>query len=391
MEKQGALSGIKVLDMGRVQAGPLSAAILGDFGAEVLKLEIPETGDSSRQTLPEGGYFAAFNRSKKGITLDLKKGREVFLRLVKDVDVLIENFRPGVMDGMGLGYDDLKEINPGLIYLAISGFGQEGPYSMRAGFDPVAQGMSGIMSVTGAQDGRAVRCGAAVCDSMAGMNGALGVLAALQARNRTGMGQKIDVALVDVGVAAMSSVNQVYLSDGIVPARRGNGYAAAAPGGCYRASDGEVILASIGSDKGWKILCELMGRMDLWDHPDYRDKRSRVKNSAALDEIIEAWSMTKTTSELTDMFLKKKMVVGPVFTVDQVVHDPHIAGVRDMFTTVNLEGFGEIKITNQCIKMSGTPAQVTDPPALGQHNHEVYASLGYTEEEISSMRANGVI
>jgi crotonobetainyl-CoA:carnitine CoA-transferase CaiB-like acyl-CoA transferase len=384
---EGALKNIKVLDMGRVLAGPICTAMLGDLGADVIKIE-DLGGDKARNSLPEGGYFAAFNHSKRGVTLNLKseKGREIFCKLIKEADVVVENFRPGVMKKLGLDYEYLKTINPGLIYAAVSGFGQEGPYSQRAGYDPVAQGMSGIMSVTGFPGNDSVRCGASICDVMAGMQAVIGILAALNYRTLTGEGQKIDVALIDMGVVAMSSVNQVYLSNGTVPGKMGNGYAAGAPGGCYKTSDGEAVLAP-----NWEKLCGLMDRKDLLENPLYADRVSRVKNRVALDEIVTEWTKTMTTEELVNLFLENKMVAGPVFNVEQVVNDEHIAGVRNMFTTVNLEGYGEIKITNQTVKLSKTPAVVKNPPALGQHNLEVYTSLGYTEEEVNEMKKEGVI
>jgi len=385
MNKTGALQNIKVLDMGQVQAGPMCSAILGDMGADVVKLEA-KTGDIARGSLPAGGYFAVFNRSKRGITLDLKKGKDVFLKIVEEVDVIVENFRPGVMKRLGLDYEELKKINPKLIYAAISGFGQVGPYSQRGGLDPIAQGMSGIVSVTGSPGRPPVRCGAAICDAMAGMNAAIGILAALNYRNLTGEGQMIDVALVDVGVAALSSVNQVYLSTGVVPTRLGNEVMASAPGGCYKTSDGEVLLYPY-----WKPLCEQMGRQDLFEDPKYATLSDRDKNREELNGIIEEWTKTKTVDEVVTMFADKQGAVGPIFNLEQVVNDPHIAGVRNMFTEVNLEGFGKVKITNQNIKMSGTPPSVSDPPGLGQHNDEFYKSLGYTEDQIKEMEEKGII
>jgi formyl-CoA transferase len=390
MPNEGALYGLKVLDLGRVIAGPLCAAYLGDLGAQVIKVELPGKGDDARENLPPGGYFAAYNRSKRGITLDLKKGRNVFLQLVKEADVLIENFRPGVMERLGYGYEELKKINPGLIYAAATGFGQNGPYSHYACMDTVAQAMSGIMTCTGHPGDRPVNCGTSICDIMAAQFLTAGILLALQYRNRTGKGQMVDVALVDAGIVILSSVVEAYLCSGKIPGRMGNTVAAAAPGGSYPAIDGEAILNPVGQVAVEKLFT-MMGREDLIQNPDYCNNKARVDHRYALEEIIEGWTKTKTVDELVGMFLKEKLVAGPVLNVEQVVNDEHLSKHRDMFTTVHLEGYGDVKITNQCLKMKGTPPKMTDPPALGQHNREVYAELGFTLDEIREMEANGVI
>ncbi len=391
MEQKRALEGIRVLDMGRVLSGPLCASILGDFGADVIKLEMPGTGDDSRVNKPYGGYFACFNRNKKSITLNLKEGKEQFFKLVDSVDVLIENFRPGVMEKLGFGYEVLRQRNPGLIYCAVSGFGQNGPYSQRACFDPVAQAMSGIMSVTGFPGTRPVRCGASICDVMAGQNAALGVLAALQYRERTGLGQMVDVSLVDVGVTAMSSIIQNYLSDGFMNTKMGNGYVAGAPGGSYHAKDGEFIL-NASADKSFAKLCDSMSRPELLEDPKFSTRKARCENRDELDDIINEWTVTKTVDEHVQHFLDLKMVAGPVYNVKQTTEDPQIAGARNMFPEVEVSGIGKFRITGQPIKLSETPAQIYhNPPALGEDNDAVYAQLGYTPEEIQKMAESGII
>lgn len=391
MEQKSALAGIKVLDLGRVLSGPLCTSILGDFGAEVIKIEKPGTGDDSRANKPYGGYFACFNRNKRSITLDLKKGGKQFLKLASQADVLVENFRPGVMEKLGFGYQELKKINPGLIYCSISGFGQNGPYSQRACFDPVAQAMSGIMSVTGFPGTRPVRCGASICDVMAAQNAALGILAALQYRQMTGEGQMVDVALVDVGVTAMSSIIQNYLSDGYLNTKMGNGYVAGAPGGSYRARDGEFIL-NASADKSFAKLCTLMGREDLLEDPKFNSRKARSDNRDELDDIINAWTENKTIEEHVKTFLDLKMVAGPVYNVKQTTEDPQIAGARAMFPEVEVTGIGKFRITGQPIKLSETPASITiNPPSLGEHNHEIYARLGYSNTEVGEMKEAGVI
>lgn len=387
----GALDGLKVLDMGRVQAAPFSAAILADMGADVIKLEMPGVGDESRSYNPPGVYFSAFNRSKRGITLDLKKGKDVFFRLIKNVDVLIENFRPGVMQKLGFGYDVLKEMNPQLIYAAISGYGQNGPYKSRACYDPIAQAMSGLMSITGFADSEPVRCGAAVCDIMAGLNATIGILAALQFRNRTGHGQMIDISLCDSSIVSMTSVIELYLSQGIIPGRNGNGYAAWAPGGCYQAKDGYFSMSANG-EKGWRFLCETMGKPELYNHPDYSNVMDRIKNRAELDRIINKWTEDKTVDYLVGLFLDAGLPAAPVMNIAQVVNDEHFSKARNMFAEIDDPAGGKVTLINSAIKMSETPPFICSPaPALGADNREVYKELGYSDEEIEDFIVQGII
>lgn len=395
MEHDGALRGLKVLDLGRVLAAPFCTTILASMGADVIKLETPGRGDDARQNLPmidtESSYFIQFNHSKRGITLDLKKGKDVFLRLAQHVDVIVENFRPGVMAKLGLPYEELKKVNPGLIYCAISGFGQSGPYSQQAGYDPVAQALSGVMSVTGWPDGAPSRCGASIGDIMAGENAAVGILAALYHRNLTGEGQMIDISLVDSCVTAMASVNLAYLAGGQVPQRQGNGYTAGAPGNSYRCKDGEVIFLALNQSL-WERLCRTIGRDDLIGMPELRDNALRVRNKAQLDAELTKWTSARTVKEVVDTLLAAKLPAAPVLTVDQVVSDEHIAGVREMFPEVEHPVAGRVRITNQPIKMSRTNPRVRgSSPQLGEHNREIYGELGFSPEEIDAMMKQGVI
>ncbi len=390
-----ALAGLKVLDMGRVLAAPFCTAMLADLGADVIKLETPGKGDDSRINLPkqngESTYFVNFNRSKRGITLNLKTGREVFLKLIKEVDVLVENFRPGVMAKLGLDFETLHEVNPRLIYAAVSGFGQTGPYSQRAGFDPVAQALSGMMSITGYPDRPPVRCGASVADVMAGMHATIGILAALQYRNATGHGQFIDASLVEAAIVGMSSVNQVYLTTGEVPTRQGNGYTACAPGGCYKAQGGEVALLAMGN-KSWETLCDVIGRRDLLERPEFATNDERVKNKPELDRLIGEATEQMPIDDLVDRLLAAKMPVSPIYDIARVAKDPHMQGDRKVFTEVEHPTLGAVKITNQPFKMSETNPHVRGPsPLLGQHNIEIYGSLGYSEAEIKELADSGII
>ena len=396
MTNNGALKGIRILDMGRVISAPVCTMILADMGAEVIKVEEPKSGDDARTWAPvkdgESAYFIHFNRSKKGITLDLKKGRDVFLKMVQEVDILVENFRPGVMEKLGFGYEALKKINPGLIYASISGFGQNGPDSQRAGYDTIAQARSGIMSITGFPGSPPVRCGASITDIMAGLHATIGILAALQNRNNTGEGQHVDVALTDAGVFAAASVLEVYLGSGRVVSRMGNGYEATAPGGGYPTKDGYVVF-SCGNQKRYEMLCDLMERPDLKTQPEFLTESMRVRNRPALDAIIDAWTGSKTEKELLDLLIENGFACTSVSTIDEVVQDPQIAEARNMFPTIEHPVYGELKVINQVAKLSATPAgPKCAAPLLGQHNEDVYCNLlGLSLDEIAAMKENKII
>lgn len=396
--KEGsALSDIRVLDLGCVLSAPLGASLLADMGADVIKIERPQTGDSARFNNPiidgVSTYYINFNRSKRGITLNMKseKGKEVLRRLIETADVLIENFRPGVMDKLGFSYEDVSRINPQIIYASISGFGQDGPYAHRAGYDPVAQAMSGLMSVTGDPGGKQFRCGASIADVMAGQNMVLAILAALHYRERTGRGQRIDVALTDVCIIGMSSVNLTYLTKGEVPQPQGNGYTASAPGDSYKTKDGSVVLLA-GTQAQWVKLCEVLGHPEWTERMEFRTNVERVQNKTILNELIDGMIINYTTDEIVKLLLDAGLPAGPIMNVEQVVNDQHFAGTRKMFTTVNDPKLGEIKIMNQSFKMSETTPYVRgSAPMLGQDNEEVLRSLGYSTEEIKCMKEEHVI
>ena len=396
-QNNGALEGIRVLDLSRVLAGPYCSMILSDMGAEVIKVEIPGTGDDTRGFPPfkegKSGYFMNMNRNKKGITLNLKKGKEIFLELVKKSDILIENYRPGTMEKLGLGYETLKEINPRLVYGCISGFGHYGPYSRRPGYDIVGQAMSGIMSVTGWPDGEPTRAGAPVSDTVAGISLTAGVLAALRYAEKTGVGQKVDIALVDSLVSVMQIINQIYLIGGRIPGRTGNAYESSAPYDTFPTKDGESVVIGVANDKFWRQLCEVMGRPELIDDPEMAKNGDRVRNRDKIRPIVEEWTRTRTARELVDQLLEIGLPTAPIYNVKQVTEDPHIAGAREMFIEIEDPEAGKIKVTNSHIKMSETKAGFRSPaPMLGQHNEEVYGGLlGYSKEQIEDLHAEGII
>lgn len=391
-----ALEGIRVLDLGRVLAAPSAGALLGDMGAEVIKVEQPVKGDDSRNFAPMVNgvscYYKNFNRSKKGITLDLKKGKDVLLDLVRISDVLIENFRPGTMEKLGLGYDELKKINPRLIYGSISGFGSTGPYRNRAGYDTMSQAWSGVMSITGWPDKDPVRCGASFGDVIGGLNLVIGVLAALRYRDVTGEGQFVDISLTDGCVVAEASMMQVYLSTGKVPVRNGNAYTSSAPGGGYRSKDGYVVING-SAPKFWKLLCDTMGRPELVNDPRFETNALRVQNRVPLDEIVTEWTSSLTTDEVIDKLLPMGFACAPILTLDKVAANEQIAGARNMFPEIDDPEVGRMRFTNSAVKLSETPPEIRSPaPKLGQHNAEIYGSLlGYSRERLAELAQNGII
>lgn len=391
-----ALEGIRVLDLGRVLAAPSAGALLGDMGAEVIKVEQPVKGDDSRNFAPMVNgvscYYKNFNRSKKGITLDLKKGKDVLLDLARISDVLIENFRPGTMEKLGLGYDELKKINPRLIYGSISGFGSTGPYRNRAGYDTMSQAWSGVMSITGWPDKDPVRCGASFGDVIGGLNLVIGVLAALRYRDVTGEGQFVDISLTDGCVVAEASMMQVYLSTGKVPVRNGNAYTSSAPGGGYRSKDGYVVING-SAPKFWKLLCDTMGRPELVNDPRFETNALRVQNRVPLDEIVTEWTSSLTTDEVIDKLLPMGFACAPILTLDKVAANEQIAGARNMFPEIDDPEVGRMRFTNSAVKLSETPPEIRSPaPKLGQHNAEIYGSLlGYSRERLAELAQNGII
>ncbi|MGN0837731.1 MAG: CaiB/BaiF CoA transferase family protein [Pyramidobacter sp.] len=392
----GALEGIKVLDMGRVLAGPSAAALMGDMGADVIKLEQPGRGDDSRGFAPmKNGvscYYKNFNRSKRGITLNLKTGKDIFLELVKKVDVLIENFRPGTMEKLGLGYDELKKVNPRLIYGCISGFGSTGPYKHRAGYDTMSQAWAGIMSITGWPHDDPVRCGASFGDVMGGLNLTIGILAALRYRDRTGRGQFIDVSLTDCCVTAAASMFEVYLATGKVPTKNGNRYTSSAPGGGYHTKDGYCVING-SAPKFWAMLCDIIGKPELTKDPRFLTNALRVQNREQLDPIVEEWTKSLTTQEVLDTLLPKGFACAPILKLDQVVANEQIGGARNMFPEVDDPEVGKTRFINSAIRMSETGPSIRCPaPKLGQHNEEVYSEvLGYSKEKIEDLKAHEII
>ncbi len=397
----GLLEGIVVLDLCRVLAGPYAAMMLADMGATVIKIENPNGGDDTRKMGPffdeersKSAYFVNFNRSKLGVTLNLKapEGKAMFLEMVKQADVVLENYRPGTMEKLGLGYDVLKAANPGIIYGTVSGFGHTGPYSRRAGYDIVGQAVGGLMSITGWPGGEPTRVGTPIGDVLGGLNIAIGVLAALVNKERTGLGERVDVALVDSVVSAMENITMIYQTEGRIPQRIGNRYESTYPYDVFPTSDGSAVVAA-GNDKLFGILCDVMGKPELKTDPMYARIPDRVANHESLGEIVSAWTQAHTTAEVDEILNAAGCPASPVNTIDRMVRDPQIAGAREMFPEIDQPGVGPVQVTSIAQKLTRTKAVPRKAaPLLGEDNLAVYGEmLGYDQAKLTELKEKGVI
>lgn len=397
-EKKGALSGIRVLDLTRVLAGPFCTMLLGDMGAEIIKIETPGHGDDSRRYPPfigeESAYFMNLNRNKKSLVLNLKnpKAKEILLNLVEKSDVILENFRPGTMEKLGVGYETIKARNPDIVYSCISGFGHSGPYKDLPGYDIIGQAMGGIMSITGWPDSPPTRTGTAIADVLAGLNACVGILAGLLAVRNGGTGQKVDIALVDSVVSAMETIIQIYLVEKRVPQRTGNRYEFIYPYDTFKAKDGWIIIA-VGNNKLWEVFCNAVGRPELLDNTDFEDNYDRVKAHVEVKQIVEKWSKNKKVKEIVDFMLSKKIPCAPIYTVKDVVEDNHIAEARRMIREIEHPVAGPVKVVGSPVNMSETPTEVVSPaPLLGQHSEAVLIDvLNMTKDEVSSLKKEKAI
>lgn len=395
---KGLLEGVVVLDLTRVLAGPFCGVLLADMGATVIKVENPAGGDDTRAYGPfinnNSVYFANFNRSKKGVTLNLKDpaAKEIFKEMIRRADVVIENYRPGTMEKLGLGYDVLKEVNPGIIYGAVSGFGHTGPYSRRAGYDIVGQAMGGLMSTTGWPGGPATRSGTPLGDVLGALNLAVGVLAALVNKGKTGLGEKVDVALADSVASAMENITMIYQATGRIPQRIGNRYESTYPYDVFPARDGDVVIAA-GNNKLWSILCGVMGKPELAEDPMYLNVKDRVANHASLRDLVCEWTKNYTIDEIDSMLNSAGCPACPVNTLDRLVADPQIAVARGMFPEIDQPGIGKLNITAVPQKLTRTKACPRKPaPLLGEDNAAIYGEwLGFDEAKLAELKAQGVI
>ncbi len=399
-----ALENLTVLDLTRVLAGPYATMLLADMGADVIKIEPPTFGDDTRFYPPfreknlngeqESLYFANLNRNKKGVTLNLKtpEGKELFKRMVEKADIVIENYRPGVMERLGIGYDVLKERNPRIIYAAVSGFGSYGPYCTRPGYDILAQAMGGMMSITGAKDGDPTRVGSALGDILGGLNVTIGILAAVNARHITGVGQKVDVSLMDSVIAATENMALKYMESGKLPKRIGNRYASVSPYDSFQCKDGNVIIA-IGNQKLFDILCKkILKRPDMITDPRFTDMSGRLKYQNDIKAVIEEWLKDKTASEATDILLDCGIPAGPIMDIRQILEDPHVKE-REMFVKTDHPTLGSITLNGCAIKLMDTKPSIRTPaPQLGQDNHEFFTkTVGLGEEEYLILKEKHVL
>jgi crotonobetainyl-CoA:carnitine CoA-transferase CaiB-like acyl-CoA transferase len=381
----GALAGLRVLDLSRILAGPSCTQLLGDLGADVLKVERPGHGDDTRTWGPpyamaedgtptaESAYYMAANRNKRSITLDLASadGRDALLGLLETADVLIENYKVGDLARYGLAYADLKERFPRLVYCSITGFGQTGPDAHRAGYDFVVQGMGGVMSITGEPDGTPVKLGVGIADLYTGMHAAVAILAALRHRDRSGRGQMIDMALLDCQVAMLANVGVAHLVSGKVPVRHGNAHPNIVPYDVFPTADGHVILA-VGNDRQYRALCDVAGASALGTDPRFATNPARIANRVVLTELLSGLTRQRTTADWIGALEAANVPCGPVRTVPEVFADPHVRA-RGMSITMPRAGVagGAVPLIGSPIHLSDTPVTYRyAPPRLGEHDAE---------------------
>ncbi|UCD89761.1 MAG: CoA transferase [Desulfobacterales bacterium] len=393
------LSDVTVLDLSRVLAGPYCTMMLGDLGAEVIKVERPGIGDETRQWGPpdaggEAAYYLCVNRNKRGLTVNLKvpEGQEIIRQLAKKSDVVIENYKVGTLQKMGLGYEDLEKNNPGLIYCSITGFGQNGPYKDKPGYDFMIQGMGGIMSFTGDPDGPPMKVGVAIVDITAGLFACSSILAALRHREKTKRGQYIDISLLDSMIAWLANVGSNYLISDEIPIRYGNGHPNIVPYEPFNTKDGTYIILAVGNDKQWQKFCAFAGMDALASDPRFATNPQRVRNRKALIPIIADIMLNRPGAEWLRELDSLQIPCGPINTLDKVFSDPQVLA-RDMVAEVPHPTAKTVKMVPSPMKLYETPCEITrHPPLLGEHTDEILKeTFGYNSKKIEELRQNGVI
>jgi len=394
----GPLKGVRVLDLSRVLAGPFCAMILGDLGAEVIKVERPGVGDETRAWGPpyvggESAYYLCANRNKKSITLNLKteEGRRILRELILRSDVVIENFRTGTMEGWGLGYEDLKPLHPGLIYCKITGYGSEGPARDRPGYDFILQAESGWMSITGPVEGPPFKVGVAVVDVVTALFAAIAILAALAERSRSGHGQKVEISLLECALASLVNVASNYLVSSVPPRRYGNAHPNIVPYEAFETADGYIVIA-VGNDSQFRALCECIGRAELAEDPRFATNSQRVMNRDLLIPILREIIRRRSTQEWLRALLPAGVPAGAVRTIPEALSDPQ-AQALNMVVEVPHPRAGRIRMIRSPLNFSRTPvAIIRHPPILGEHTQEVLVDLlGYEPEAIDQLRAQEII
>lgn len=390
------LDDLTVIDLTRALAGPYCTMMLADMGARVLKIETPDGGDDTRGWGPpflegESAYFLSINRNKRSVTLNLKhpRGRELLLRLLERADVLVENYRPGTMDRLGLGYATIHERTPRLVYCSISGFGQTGPYRERPAYDLIVQGMGGIMGITGEPDGAPTRVGVAIADICAGMFAAYGILAALRVRERTGRGQWIDAAMLDGQVAWMTYMAGNYFATGTPPPRVGSAHLNLVPYQPFPTRDGFINVA-VGSEGLWQRFCDALDLRIAGD-PRFATNADRVAHRKELLDLLLPVFRTRTTADWVARLLAAGVPAGPIYRMDEVMTDPQVL-FREMVVDLTHPRAGPIKVNGVPVKLSDTPGAVrTPPPLLGEHTDEVLRDLGLAPAEITALREERIV
>jgi crotonobetainyl-CoA:carnitine CoA-transferase CaiB-like acyl-CoA transferase len=392
------LEDVKILDPSHALAGPFCSTLLGDFGAQVVKIEVPDVGDIARAWGPpfyntETAYFVSLHRNKKSIEIDLKKdsGRELFFRLVEVFDVVLENFRVGTLQKLGINYEQARPRNPGIVYCSVSGFGQTGPYRDRAALDLIVQAESGMISVTGEPGGRGVRAGVSIADMTAGLYAAFGIMNALRVKEKTGSGQYVDVSMLEGQLGLLQGTIGGYLADEIVPEPMGTAYKALLPYQTFRTKTKDLALA-VGSDRLWRIFCPVMGLEAMVDDPRFATNAARVQHRAELIARLQEVFLTRPYEEWEELLLEHGIPVGAINTIDQVVEHPQVKA-RGMIVESTHPVAGMVKLVGIPVKLSETPGSVREPaPLLGQHTDEVlqkYLHMG--QRELAELRQAGVI
>jgi crotonobetainyl-CoA:carnitine CoA-transferase CaiB-like acyl-CoA transferase len=395
--QQMPLAGVRVLDLGRHLAGPTCAMLLGDLGADVIKIEKPVIGEDGRSAGPpffEGisAFFLSANRNKRSLTLDIKRpeGQEAFRRLADTADVVVENFRPSVMDALGIGYTTMSERNPRIIYCSISGFGPDGPFAGRPGLDQIIQGVSGLMSVTGFEGGEPVRVGIPIADLLTGLYGAYGVLAALQAREKTGRGQIVNTSLLEAMVGTMGFQAVRYLNGGGAPPPAGNHHPINAPYGVFKARDGYLTIGA-SAEKRWEQLCQILGAEEWLEDARFSTNGGRYDYRLELESMINEKLQARPVAEWECIFNDAGIPAGPVYAMDGALDHPQVR-YREMVVDRPHPVLGTVSLLGLPVKFSETPGDVHRiPPELGEHTDEILREIGMTDGDLSRLREQSII